>query len=40
MAKIIKVLKGTKDILPQEVEQWHRLEKNALEEIKKDFFSQ
>ena len=31
MAKIIKVLKGTKDILPQEVEQWHRLEKNALE---------
>lgn len=31
MAKIIKVLKGTKDILPQEVENWHRLEKNALE---------
>ncbi len=31
MAKIIKVLKGTKDILPQEVEQWHKLEKNALE---------
>ena len=31
MAKIIKVQKGTKDILPQEVEQWHRLEKNALE---------
>jgi len=31
MAKIIKVLKGTKDILPQEVEQWQRLEKNALE---------
>lgn len=30
MAKIIKVLKGTKDILPQEVEQWHKLEKNAL----------
>lgn len=31
MAKIIKVQKGTKDILPQEVEQWHRLEKNALD---------
>lgn len=31
MAKIIKVQKGTKDILPQEVEQWHKLEKNALE---------
>ena len=31
MAKIIKVQKGTKDILPQEVEQWHRLEKNAIE---------
>ena len=31
MAKIIKVQQGTKDILPQEVEQWHKLEKNALE---------
>ena len=31
MAKIIKVLKGTKDILPQEAEMWHKLEKNALE---------
>ncbi len=31
MAKIIKVLKGTKDILPQEVGQWHKLEQNALE---------
>ena len=31
MAKIRKVQKGTKDILPQEIEQWHRLEKNALE---------
>lgn len=30
MAKTIKVIKGTKDILPQEVNQWHRLEKNAL----------
>lgn len=31
MTKMIKVLKGTKDILPQEIEQWHKLEKNALE---------
>lgn len=31
MAKLIKVMKGTKDILPQEVEKWHKLEKNALE---------
>ena len=31
MAKIINVLKGTKDILPQEVSQWHRLEQKALE---------
>ena len=31
MAKIINVLKGTKDILPQEISQWHRLEQKALE---------
>ena len=31
MAKTIKVIKGTKDILPQDVNQWHRLEKNALD---------
>ena len=31
MANIIKVLKGTKDILPQEIDQWHKLEKNALD---------
>ena len=30
MAKIINVLKGTHDILPQEAEQWHFLEENAL----------
>ena len=30
MAKVIKVLKGTKDILPQEVGAWHRLEETAL----------
>ena len=28
---IIRVQKGTKDILPQEIEQWHKLEKNALD---------
>lgn len=31
MAKIINVIKGTKDILPQDVENWHRLEQKALE---------
>ena len=31
MASIIKVQKGTKDILPQEVESWHNLEAKALE---------
>ncbi len=31
MAKIITVIKGTKDILPQDVEAWHRLEEKALE---------
>ena len=30
MARIINVIKGTHDILPQEVEQWHILEENAL----------
>ena len=30
MTKIINVIKGTHDILPQEVEQWHFLEENAL----------
>lgn len=29
MAKIINVLKGTKDILPQDVEMWHFVEENA-----------
>ena len=28
---IIKVIKGTKDILPQDIEAWHRLEEKALE---------
>ncbi|MFI3300852.1 MAG: histidine--tRNA ligase [Candidatus Gastranaerophilales bacterium] len=31
MGKIINVLKGTKDILPQDVNQWHKLEQTALE---------
>ncbi len=35
MAKIINVIKGTHDILPQEVEQWHFLEEKALETFSK-----
>ena len=35
MAKIINVIKGTHDILPQEVEQWHFLEEKALETFTK-----
>lgn len=31
MAKIINVIKGTKDILPQDIENWHKLEEKALE---------
>ena len=31
MSKIINVIKGTKDILPQDVAAWHRLEETALE---------
>ena len=30
MAEIIKVLKGTKDILPQDIDMWHFVEENAL----------
>ena len=29
MAKILNVVKGTKDILPQDAPMWHLLEKNA-----------
>ena len=29
MANILKVLKGTKDILPQEIDMWHYVEKTA-----------
>jgi len=35
MAKIINVLKGTKDILPQDVASWHRLEQTALDVFSK-----
>lgn len=35
MAKIINVIKGTKDILPQDIEAWHRLEEKALEVFSK-----
>ena len=31
MAKIINVIKGTKDILPQDIAQWHNLEQKALD---------
>ena len=31
MAEILKVLKGTKDILPQDMEMWHFLEEKANE---------
>lgn len=35
MAKIINVIKGTKDILPQDADMWQFLEKNALEVFSK-----
>ena len=35
MAKIINVIKGTKDILPQDVCEWHRLEQTALDVFSK-----
>ncbi|MBD5401503.1 histidine--tRNA ligase [bacterium] len=40
MAKIIKVLKGTKDILPQDVHMWHFLEKKANEVFSKYGFKE
>ena len=30
MAEILKVLKGTKDILPQDIDMWHFLEKKQM----------
>lgn len=35
MARIINVIKGTKDILPQDADMWQVLEKNALEVFSK-----
>lgn len=35
MSKIIKAQKGTKDILPAEIEQWHNLEAKALDVFSK-----
>lgn len=35
MAKIINVIKGTKDILPQDASTWHRLEETASEVFSK-----
>ena len=35
MTKILKVLKGTKDILPQEIDMWHYVEKKAEEVFSK-----
>ena len=29
MAEILKVLKGTKDILPQDINMWHFVEEKA-----------
>ena len=31
MAQIIKVQKGTKDILPQDMSLWHKMEATALD---------
>ena len=38
MAKIINVIKGTKDILPQDVGEWHRLEETALKVLKNKLY--
>lgn len=38
--KIIKAQKGTKDILPQEIEQWQNLEEKALEVFSKAGFKE
>ena len=40
MANILKVLKGTKDILPQEIEMWHFIEKKADEVFSKYGFKE
>lgn len=38
MSNVIKAQKGTKDILPAEIEQWHNLEEKALEIFSKAGF--
>lgn len=40
MAKIIKVLKGTKDILPQDIDMWHFLEEKANDVFSRYGFSE
>ncbi|MBQ8459064.1 histidine--tRNA ligase [bacterium] len=40
MANILKVLKGTKDILPQEIDMWHFIEKKADEVFSKYGFKE
>ena len=40
MAEILKVLKGTKDILPQDIDMWHFLEKKADEVFSKYGFKE
>ena len=40
MAEILKVLKGTKDILPQDMEMWHFLEEKANEVFSKYGFKE
>ncbi len=40
MTKILKVLKGTKDILPQEIDMWHFVEKKADEVFSKYGFKE
>ncbi|MCM1338655.1 MAG: histidine--tRNA ligase [Muribaculaceae bacterium] len=40
MAEILKVLKGTKDILPQEIEMWHFVEQKAYDVFSKYGFKE
>ena len=40
MSEILKVLKGTKDILPQDIDMWHFVEKKAEEIFSKYGFKE
>ena len=40
MANILKVLKGTKDILPQNIDMWHFIEQKADEVFSKYGFKE